>query len=73
MKNVLLAILLLVVSSAQANNDLPFSEFYAFGISLSDEGNAFIQCGMQSVPPYDNLGPQLYASLKKYMGSFRYG
>ena len=61
MKNILLAMLLLVTASAQAKNDLPFSKIYVLGTSLSDEGNAFIQCGMQSVPPYDNLGPQIYA------------
>ena len=29
--------------------------------AISDEGNAFIQCGMQSVSPYDNLTAQLFA------------
>ncbi|TNG03363.1 MAG: hypothetical protein EP297_00390 [Gammaproteobacteria bacterium] len=38
-----------------ANNDLAFSGIHAFGTSLSDEGNAFIACGGQSIPPYDNL------------------
>ena len=29
--------------------------------AISDEGNAFIQCGMQSVSPYDNLTAQFFA------------
>jgi outer membrane lipase/esterase len=57
----LLALLLSASASALAKKDLPFSTVYVLGTSLSDEGNAFIQCGMQSVPPYDNLTPQLYA------------
>ena len=61
MKNTLLTVLLLVAASVQAKNDLTYSGIYVLGTSLSDEGNAFIQCGMQSVPPYDNLGPQVYA------------
>jgi phospholipase/lecithinase/hemolysin len=61
MKNILLAMLLSVAAGAQANSAHPYSGIYVLGTSLSDEGNAFIQCGMQSVPPYDNLGPQIYA------------
>jgi hypothetical protein len=56
MKNILLAMLLSFTPLVQADNDLPFSGIYLFGTSLSDEGNAFIQCGKQSVPPYDKLG-----------------
>jgi outer membrane lipase/esterase len=60
-RTTLLALLLSVSGHALAKNDLPFSRVYVLGTSLSDEGNAFIQCGMQSVPPYDNLTPQLFA------------
>jgi phospholipase/lecithinase/hemolysin len=54
-RTVLLTLLVSVSGNALANNDLVFSGIHAFGTSLSDEGNAFIGCGMQSVPPYENL------------------
>jgi len=57
----LLALLLSASGHALAKKDVPFSGIYVLGTSLSDEGNAFIQCGMQSVPPYDNLSPQKVA------------
>ena len=52
---VLLTLLVSVSGNALANNDLIYSGIHAFGTSLSDEGNAFIACGGQSIPPYDNL------------------
>jgi phospholipase/lecithinase/hemolysin len=52
---ILLALLVTVSGNALANDDLAYSGIYAFGTSLSDEGNAFIACGGQSIPPYDNL------------------
>jgi outer membrane lipase/esterase len=51
----LLALLVPVSSNALAGKDQTFSGIHAFGTSLSDEGNAFIACGGQSIPPYDNL------------------
>jgi phospholipase/lecithinase/hemolysin len=54
-RKILLTLLLAASGVALANNDNPYSRIYAFGTSLSDEGNAFIACGMQSVPPYANL------------------
>jgi phospholipase/lecithinase/hemolysin len=54
-RNVLLTLLVSVSGNALANDDLAYSGIYAFGTSLSDEGNAFIACGGQSIPPYDNL------------------
>lgn len=54
-KKILLTLLLAAPGVALASNDFPYSGIYAFGTSLSDEGNAFIACGMQSVPPYANL------------------
>ena len=54
-RNVLLTLLVSVSGNALANDDQAYSGIYAFGTSLSDEGNAFIGCGMQSVPPYDSL------------------
>ena len=58
-RKILLTLLLAAPGVALANNDDPYSGIYAFGTSLSDEGNAFIACGMQSVPPYDNLTDNL--------------
>lgn len=54
-RNVLLTLLVSVSGNALANDDQAYSGIYAFGTSLSDEGNAFIACGGQSIPPYDNL------------------
>jgi outer membrane lipase/esterase len=55
MRAILLTLLVLVSGKALANNDQVYSGIHAFGTSLSDEGNAFIACGGQSTPPYDNL------------------
>jgi len=55
LRTVLLTLLVSASGNALANNDQVFSGIHSFGTSLSDEGNAFIICGMQSVPPYDNL------------------
>ena len=52
---ILLTLLFSVSGNALANNNLIYSGIHAFGTSLSDEGNAFIACGGQSIPPYDNL------------------
>ena len=60
-RTILLALLVSASGNALAKNDLPFSGIYVLGTSLSDEGNAFIQCGMQSIPPYDNLSSQKVA------------
>ena len=54
-RTVLLTLLVSVSGNALANDDLAYSGIHAFGTSLSDEGNAFIACGGQSIPPYDNL------------------
>ena len=54
-RKILLTLLLAAPGFVLANSDNPYSQMYAFGTSLSDEGNAFIACGMQSVPPYANL------------------
>jgi outer membrane lipase/esterase len=53
------ALLASATGNTLASNELVFSGIHAFGTSLSDEGNAFIACGMQSVPPYDNLTSDL--------------
>lgn len=58
-RSILLTLLVSVSGNALANNDLVFSGIHAFGTSLSDEGNAFIACGGQSIPPYDNLPDNL--------------
>jgi phospholipase/lecithinase/hemolysin len=58
-RNILLTLLLSASGIALANNAHPYSGIYAFGTSLSDEGNAFIACGNQSVPPYENLTDNL--------------
>ncbi len=58
-RKILLTLLLAAPGVALANNYNPYSRIYAFGTSLSDEGNAFIECGMQSVPPYENLAGNL--------------
>ena len=54
-RKILLTLLLVAPGVALAKNDNPYSRIYAFGTSLSDEGNAFIACGGQLVPPYENL------------------
>jgi outer membrane lipase/esterase len=55
----LVALLASATGNTLASNELVFSGIHAFGTSLSDEGNAFIACGMQSVPPYDSLSSNL--------------
>lgn len=62
MRAVFLTLLVSVSGNALANNDLVYSGVHAFGTSLSDEGNAFIACGGQSLPPYDNLTSFLNAA-----------
>mgnify|MGYP001821294682 CR=1 FL=1 len=62
LRTVLLTLLISVSGNALANNDPAFSGIHAFGTSLSDEGNAFIACGGQSIPPYDNLPDSLNAA-----------
>jgi outer membrane lipase/esterase len=59
---ILLTSLVSVSGNALANNDGVYSGVHAFGTSLSDEGNAFIACGGQSTPPYDNLTTFLNAA-----------
>ncbi|TNG03444.1 MAG: hypothetical protein EP297_00385 [Gammaproteobacteria bacterium] len=61
-RTVLLTLLVSISGKALANDDLDFSGIHAFGTSLSDEGNAFIACGGQSIPPYDNLTSFLNAA-----------
>ena len=61
-RTVLLTLLVSVSGNALANNDPVFSGIHVFGTSLSDEGNAFIACGGQSLPPYDNLTTFLNAA-----------
>ena len=58
-RNVLLTLLVSVSGNVTANTDQVFSGIHSFGTSLSDEGNAFIACGGQSLPPYDNLTSSL--------------
>jgi phospholipase/lecithinase/hemolysin len=61
-RTILLTLLVSVSGNALANNNRVYSGLHAFGTSLSDEGNAFIACGGQSVPPYDNLTSFLNAA-----------
>ena len=61
-RTIILTLLVSVSGNALANNDLAITGIHAFGTSLSDEGNAFIACGGQSVPPYDNLTSFLNAA-----------
>lgn len=61
-RTILLTLLVSVSGNALANNNQVYSGLHAFGTSLSDEGNAFIACGGQSVPPYDNLTSFLNAA-----------
>jgi len=61
-RTLFLALLVSTSGNALAKNDQVFSGIHAFGTSLSDEGNAFIACGEQSLPPYDNLTSFLNAA-----------
>ena len=61
-RTILLALLVSVSVNALANKNRVYAGLHAFGTSLSDEGNAFIACGGQSVPPYDNLTSFLNAA-----------
>jgi outer membrane lipase/esterase len=59
---ILLTLLVAVSGNVLANNEPVYSGVHAFGTSLSDEGNAFIACGGQSLPPYENLASFLNAA-----------
>ena len=52
---ILLTLLVLASGNVLAKKDQVFSGIHTFGTSISDEGNAFIACGGQSIPPYENL------------------
>jgi outer membrane lipase/esterase len=59
---ILITLLVSTTGNVLADNEQLFSGIHAFGTSLSDEGNAFIACGGQSLPPYDNLPSFLNAA-----------